>query len=157
MASRAKPVPEGFHTATPYLIIKGAAGAIEFYKKAFAATELMRMADPSGIVRHAEIKIGDSPFMITDENPAFPEWLSPQSRGGTPVHIYLYVDEVDAVFARAIAAGAKQLLPVQDQFYGDRSGALTDPFGHVWYIATHTEDVSPEEIKRRAASQPHRE
>jgi PhnB protein len=153
MAATVKPVPEGFHTATPYLIIKGAARAIDFYKKAFGATELMRMADPSGRIRHAEIKIGDSPFMITDENPDFPEWLSPESRGGTPVHIYLYVDDVDAVFGQAVAAGAKQLLAVQDQFYGDRSGGVTDPFGHVWYIATHKEDVSPEEIARRAANQ----
>lgn len=156
MARTAKPIPEGFHTATPYLIIKDAASAIEFYKKAFGATELMRMADPGGKIRHAEITIGDSPFMITDENPEFPEWLSPQSRGGTPVHIYLYVEDVDAVFGRAIAAGAKQLLAVQDQFYGDRSGAVTDPFGHVWYIATHIEDVSPEDIRRRAAAQAQR-
>ncbi len=152
MTSRAKPIPEGFHTATPYLIIKDAASAIEFYKKAFGATELMRMADPNGKVRHAEIKIGDSPFMITDESPEFPEWLSPQSRGGTPVDIYLYVENVDAVFSQAIAAGAKELLPVKDQFYGDRSGGVTDPFGHVWYIATHKEDVSPEEIRKRAAA-----
>ena len=157
MAKAVKPIPEGFHSATPYLIIKDAARAIEFYKKAFGATELMRMADPAGKIRHAEIKIGDSPFMITDENPDFPEWLSPQSRGGTPVHIYLYVDNADAVFSKALAAGAKQLLPMQDQFYGDRSGGVTDPFGHVWYIATHKEDVSPEEIERRAASQPHRD
>lgn len=153
MARTAKPVPDGFHSATPYLIIKGAAPAIDFYKQVFGATELMRMADPSGRIRHAEIKIGDSPFMLTDENPEFPDWLSPASRGGTPVHIYLYVDDVDTIFRRAIDAGAKQLLAVQDQFYGDRSGAVTDPFGHVWYIATHVEDVSPEEIRRRAAQQ----
>ena len=158
MTPQTKPCPKGFHTVTPALTTRDPGKAIDFYKRAFGAEERMRFPGPDGkSIMHAEIKIGDSPFMITDENPAFPEWLSPQSRGGTPVHIYLYVDEVDAVFARAIAAGAKQLLPVQDQFYGDRSGALTDPFGHVWYIATHTEDVSPEEIKRRAASQPHRE
>ncbi|HXU07897.1 MAG TPA: VOC family protein [Blastocatellia bacterium] len=146
--------PEVYHTATPYLIIKDAASAIEFYKKAFGATELERIADAEGKIRHAEIKIGDSPIMITDENPEYPEWLSPQSRGGTPVHIYLYVEDVDRVQARAIAAGAKELLPVKDQFYGDRSGGVTDPFGHVWYIATHVEDVSGDEIMRRA-SEPH--
>jgi PhnB protein len=146
--------PEGYHTATPYLIIKDAASAIEFYKEAFGATELERIADAEGKIRHAEIMIGDSPLMITDENPEYPEWLSPQSRGGTPVHIYLYVEDVDRVQSEAIAAGAKELLPVKDQFYGDRSGGVTDPFGHVWYIATHIEDVSGEEIMRRA-SEPH--
>jgi PhnB protein len=153
VATRAKPIPEGFHTATPYLIIDGASRAIEFYKKAFGATELTRMADSTGKIRHAEIKIGNSPFMITDESPEFPQWLSPKSRGGTPVHIHLYVEDVDAVFDQAIAAGAKQLLPVEDQLYGDRTGGLTDPFGHVWYVATHKEDLSPEEIQRRAAAQ----
>ena len=154
MASKVKPIPEGFHTATPYLIIKDAASAIEFYKKVFGAVELEVITDDEGKVRHGEIKIGDSPFMITDENAEYPEWLSPLSRGGTPVHIYLYVEDVDAVFNQAIAGGAKELLPVKDQFYGDRSGGVTDPFGHIWYIATHKEDVSTEEIKRRAA-QPH--
>ncbi len=151
MTSRAKPIPEGYHTATPYLIIKDAASAIEFYKKAFGATELMRMADPSGKVRHAEIKIGNSPIMIADE---FPEIgaRSPQSLGGSPVSILLYVEDVDALFSQAIAAGAKVLRPVKDQFYGDRSGGLADPFGHVWYIATHKEDVSPEEMQKRAAA-----
>jgi PhnB protein len=153
MASKVNPVPEGFHTATPYMIIKGAAEAIEFYKKAFGATELTRHADPSGKVRHAEIKIGDSPFMIADEFAEFPEWRGPQARGGTPVHIYLYVDDADRLFRQAIAAGAKELLPIQDQWYGDRSGGITDPFGHVWYVATHTEDLSPEELEKRAAAQ----
>jgi PhnB protein len=152
MAGKVKPIPDGFHTATPYLIIKDAAGAIEFYKKAFGATELMRHADPGGKVRHAEITIGDSPIMIADEFPEFPDHLSPQSRGGATAHLYLYVEDVDAIFSRAIAAGAKMRMPVADQFYGDRSGGLTDPFGHVWWIATHTEDLSPEEIERRAAA-----
>jgi PhnB protein len=145
-------VPKGFHTATPYLIIRDAARAIEFYKKAFGATELSRHADPSGKIRHAEIKIGDSPVMLSDEWADFPEWQSPQSRGGTPVHIYLYVEDADALFKRALDSGAKQLLPMQDQFYGDRSGGITDPFGHIWYIATHIEDVSEEEMQRRAAA-----
>jgi len=147
-----KPVPDGFHTATPYMIIKGAAAAIEFYKQAFGATEMMRHADADGTVRHAHIKIGDSPIMIADEFPEFPEWRGPQARGGSPVHIYLYVADADAVFDRAIAAGAKQLLPMQDQWYGDRSGGVTDPFGHVWYIATQKEIVSPEEMRKRAAA-----
>jgi PhnB protein len=137
-----KPIPEGFHTATPYLIVRNAEGAIDFYKRAFGATELMRAVDPeTKRIRHAEIKIGTSPIMLTDESPEFPDWQSPQSRGGTPVHIYLYVEDADAVFKRAIDAGAKQLLPLQDQSYGDRSGGVTDPFGHIWYIATHIRDV----------------
>ena len=149
--SKAKPIPDGYHTATPYLIIKDAASAIEFYKKAFGATELLRMAGPDGKVMHAEIKIGDSPIMIADE---FPEMgaRSPQSLGGSPVNIYLYVEDVDALFSQAIAAGAKVLMPVKDQFYGDRSGGVTDPFGHVWYIATHKEDLTPDEIRQRAAA-----
>lgn len=151
MTSRVKPIPEGYHTATPYLIARDAARAIEFYKKAFGATELMRMADPSGKVKHAEVKIGDSPIMLADE---FPEMgaRSPQSFGGSPVSIYLYVEDVDVTFSQAIAAGAKELQPLKDQFYGDRSGGVTDPFGHVWYIATHKEDVSPEELGKRAAA-----
>ena len=153
MTEKVSPIPKGFHTATPYLIIKDAARAMEFYKKAFGAIELERITDGEGKVMHGEIKIGDSPFMITDENPEYPQWLSPESRGGTPVHIYLYVEDVDAVFNQAITAGAKELLPIKDQFYGDRSGGVTDPFGHIWYIATHTEDVSSEEIMRRAAEQ----
>jgi PhnB protein len=154
MTGKVKPIPEGYHTATPYLIIKDAAGAMEFYKKAFGATELERITDAEGKVRHGEIKIGDSPLMMTDETPEFPDWLSPLSRGGSAVHIYLYVEDVDAVFNQAIAAGAKELVPVKDQFYGDRSGGVTDPYGHVWYIATRKEDVSLEEMKRRAA-EPH--
>lgn len=155
MTEKIKGVPEGFHTATPYLIIKGAASAMEFYKKAFGAVELERIADADGKVRHGEFRIGDSPFMVTDESPDFPEWLSPKSRGGTPVHFYLYVEDCDALFNQAIAAGAKELLPMKDQFYGDRSGGLTDPYGHVWYIATRVENVSEEEINRRASEQAH--
>ncbi len=150
--SRPKPVPDGYHTATPYLIIKGAAEAIEFYKRAFGATEIMRHAEPSGKVRHAEIQIGDSPIMIADEFPGFSEHLSPQSRGGSTVHLYLYVEDVDMLFERAVAAGAKVLSPVVTQFYGDRSGGVTDPFGHVWYIASRVEDVEPAELQRRAVA-----
>ncbi len=152
MARKANFIPAGFHTATPYLIVRDAARAIDFYKKAFGAAELTRHADPSGKVRHAEIRIGDSPIMLSDESPDFPDWQSPQSRGGTPVHLYLYVEDADAVFHQAIAAGAKELLPLKDQFYGDRSGGVTDPFGHVWYVATHVEDVSEEELSKRAAA-----
>ena len=150
----AKPIPEGYHSITPYLVVKDAAQAIEFYRRAFGAQEIERIPGPGGRgVMHAEIKIGDSPFMITDEFPEFPEWRGPQARGGTPVHIYLYVDDADRLFRQAIAAGAKELLPIQDQWYGDRSGGITDPFGHVWYIATHKEDLTPEELKQRAAAQ----
>jgi PhnB protein len=146
-----KPIPDGYHSVTPYLIIQGAAQAIEFYKKAFNAEELLRFPMPDGRLGHAEIKIGDSPIMMADE---FPEmgYRGPQALGGTTVSILLYVRDVDALAAQAVAAGAKVLKPVQDQFYGDRSGTFADPFGHVWTIATHKEDVSHEEMQRRMAS-----
>jgi len=144
-------IPEGYHTATPYLIIKGAARAIEFYKQAFGATELMRFPGPGGAIGHAEIRIGDSPIMLADEAPQM-GYRSPQSIGGTPVSLILYVPDVDKVVDRAVKAGAKLERPVSDQFYGDRNGTIHDPFGHVWTIATHKEDVSPEEMQRRAAS-----
>jgi PhnB protein len=146
-----QPIPDGYHTLTPYLIVKGAAQAIEFYTKAFGARELCRMADPSGKVGHAEIQMGDSPLMLADEHPEL-GFRSPQSIGGTPVSLLLYVEDVDAVAAQAVAAGAKVLRPVKDQFYGDRSGTFADPFGHVWTIATHKEDVPPEEMEKRAAA-----
>jgi PhnB protein len=151
MTSKVKPIPEGYHTATPYLIIKDAASAIEFYKKAFGATELFRMADPRGKIGHAEIKIGNSPIMLADEVPEM-GYRSAQSLGGSPVGILLYVEDVDTVFNQAIAAGAKVERPVKDQFYGDRSGGVKDPFGLVWHIATHIEDVAPEEMQKRAAA-----
>ena len=144
-----KPIPDGYRTATPYLIVKGAADAIEFYKRAFGATELLRMADPQGRVGHAEIKIGDSVIMLADEHPSM-GYRSPRSLGGSSVSILLYLEDVDGVFERAVKTGAKAQRPVMDQFYGDRSGTLEDPFGHVWTIATHVEDVEPEEMKRRA-------
>src|SRR4051794_33018507 len=145
-----KPIPEGYHAVTPYLIISGAAKALEFYKKALGATEVMRL-DHGGKIGHAEIKLGDSHVMLADE---FPEMgaRSPLSIGGTPVGICLYVPNVDAVFKQAVDAGAKVDRPVQDQFYGDRSGTVIDPFGHKWTIATHIEDVSPEEIGKRMAA-----
>jgi len=151
MPNPVKAIPDGYHTATPYLIITGAANAIDFYKKAFGATELMRMAQPDGRIGHAEIKIGDSPIMLADEHPGM-GYRSPQSLGGSSVSIMLYVENVDALFAQAVAAGGKVTMPVKDQFYGDRSGTLSDPFGHVWTISTHKEDLAPEEMKKRAAA-----
>lgn len=152
MAATAKPIPEGYHSITPYLCIKGAADAIEFYRKAFGATEVLRMAQPDGRVGHAELQIGDSRVMLADE---FPDmgFRGPHSFGGSPVHIHLYVEDVDAVVNQSVAAGAKVVRPVQDQFYGDRSGTIADPYGHVWHVATHKEDLSMDELRRRAAAQ----
>jgi PhnB protein len=148
MASKAKPIPDGYHTATPYLILGDAGKAIEFYKRAFGATELMRFPAPGGRIGHAEIKIGDSRIMLADE---FPEmgYRGPAAIGGTPVSIMLYVEDVDAVAAQAVSAGAKITKEVKDQFYGDRLGTIEDPFGHVWHISTHKEDVPPDEMDRR--------
>jgi PhnB protein len=145
-----EPIPAGYHSVTPYLIINGAADAIEFYKKAFGATELFRM--PHGDkIGHAEIKIGDSPIMLADEYPEM-GFTSPKSFGGTPVSLMIYVEDVDTVFPRAIAAGGVEMKALKDQFYGDRSGTLTDPFGHVWTVATHMEDLTSEEMGKRAAA-----
>ena len=143
------PIPEGYYSVTPYLVVQDGAGAIEFYKRAFGATELMRMEGPDGKLGHAEIRIGNSPVMLADE---FPDMgaRSPRSLGGSPVSLLVYVEDVDAQFRQAIAAGAKELRPLTDQFYGDRSGILEDPFGHVWNLATHKEDVSHEEMQRRS-------
>jgi PhnB protein len=142
------PIPAGYHSVTPYLVLEGAAKAIEFYKHAFEAQELLRLPGPDGKIAHAEIKIGDSPVMLAD---AGEEFRGPRAFGGTPVSIMIYVEEVDRIFRQALAAGAKELRPVIDQFYGDRSGTLVDPFGHVWTVATHIEDVSMDEINRRMA------
>ena len=141
-------IPEGYNSVTPYLIVKGAAEAIEYYKNVFGATELMRMPDPSGRIGHAELKIGNSHIMLADE---FPEMghRGPQSLGSSPVSLLVYVEDVDKIVERAVAAGAKIMKPVQDQFYGDRSGFIQDPFGHLWGVATHKEDVSPQEMKER--------
>lgn len=145
-----KPIPDGYHSVTPYLIIKGAADAIEFYKNAFGATELCRM-DHEGKVAHAEIKIGDSPIMLSDENAEMGS-VGPTTLGGSPISILIYVEDVDTIFNQALAAGGEQLKPLQDQFYGDRSGTLKDPFGHLWHVATHKEDVTPEEMDKRMAA-----
>lgn len=142
-----KPIPEGYHSLTPYLIIDGAAKALEYYTKAFGATELFRM-EHEGKIGHAEMKIGDSPFMLADEN-AQMGFKGPKALGGTPVSLMIYVDDVDTTFKQAVEAGGVEMKPLQDQFYGDRSGTLTDPFGHVWTVATHKEDVSPEEMDKR--------
>ena len=147
----AKAVPDGYHSATAYLIVDGAARAIDFYTRAFGATELMRIPAPGGRVGHAEIKIGDSVIMLADEHPEI-RARGPQHYGGSPVSIHLYVDDVDTLFKQAIGAGGTETRPVADQFYGDRSGSLTDPFGHSWHLSTHKEDVGMEEMKRRMAA-----
>ena len=151
-----KPIPDGYSSVTPYLIISGASKALDYYKKAFGANELMRFEGPGGTIMHAEMQIGNARVMLADESPEL-GYLSPRSLGGSGTGLMLYVDKVDATFERAIAGGAKVMKPVENQFYGDRTGSLTDPFGHVWTIATHVEDVSEEEMRRRmeAASRAH--
>lgn len=146
-----KAIPDGYHSVTPYLTVHNAAEALDFYQRAFGAAECFRMADASGRVGHAEIRIGDSTIMLSDE---FPEMnaRSPQSIGGSPVAIHLYVDDVDALVQRAVDAGAKVVRPVENHFYGDRGGMLNDPFGHSWWVSTHVEDVPMEEIRKRAAA-----
>lgn len=148
--SKVPHIPKGYNSITPYLIIKGAAQAIEYYKRVFGATEIMRMPGPNGQVGHAELQIGDSHIMLADENPSMGQGhTSATTIGASPVSLYLYIQDVDKVFDRAVAEGAKVLKPVQDQFYGDRSGFLQDPFGHLWGLATHVEDVSADEMERR--------
>jgi PhnB protein len=151
MASKVKPIPDGYSGITPYLIFKGAAAAIDYYKKAFGAIETVRMGQPDGRVGHAEVKIGDAVVMLADE---FPEMniVGPATLGNTSVSLLLYVEDADATFGKAVALGAQVEKPMADQFYGDRSGTIKDPFGHKWTIATHTEDVSPEEMQRRMAA-----
>lgn len=144
-----KAVPDGYPSVTTYLIVRDAARAIDYYTSAFGGVELMRLDAPGGLIGHAEVRIGNTPVMLADENP---EWgvKAPPSLGGSPVHLLLYVDDCDAVFQRAIAAGGAEVRPLRDQFYGDRSGTLTDPFGHQWTIASRKEDLTVDEIKRRA-------
>jgi PhnB protein len=151
VSEKVKPVPDGYHSLTPYLIVNDAARAIEFYEEAFGATEIMRLDAPDGKVGHAELKIGDSIIMLSDECEETGQ-RNPQALGGTPVGLMLYVEDVDTVVGRAVSAGAKLVRPVKDQFYGDRTGGVEDPFGHSWYVATHVEDVTPEELQRRVAS-----
>lgn len=144
-----KTIPEGYHSVTPYLIVRGGGDAIEFYKKAFGAVELFRFPSPDGKIGHAEIKIGNSPIMLADEYPDM-GYNGPQSIGGSPVSLMIYVDDVDTVFNQAVTAGATVKEALQDKFYGDRIGTVIDPFGHRWHLATHKEDVSMDEMERRA-------
>ena len=147
----AKPIPAGFHTVTPHIVIRNAARAIDFYKEAFGAKELFRMPGPDGkSIMHAEIKIGDSIIMIGEEHPEF-GCKSPQALNGTPVGIHLYVENADDIFQRAVKAGAQSVMPVEDQFWGDRYGKLKDPFGHEWSIATHQRDLTPEQMQKGAS------
>jgi PhnB protein len=150
MKNPTKAVPDGFHTLTPHLVVKGASKAIEFYKKAFGAEEIKRVPGPDGkSLVHAELKIGDSRLLLVDEFPEM-DCRGPQSVGGSPVSIHMFVDDADAAFDRALSAGAEVRMPLADQFWGDRYGVLTDPFGHVWSIATHKEDLTAEQISKRA-------
>jgi len=146
--STVKAIPAGYRTVTPYLTIKNGAKALEFYKKAFGATAIYKLMMSDGRLGHAEIRLGDSMIMLGDELPEY-GGKAPETLGGSPVSIYLYVEDVDAFFKRALAAGAKERKPVMDQFYGDRSGQLEDPFGHLWWVATHKEDIAPEEMQKR--------
>ena len=146
-----KPIPDGYPRVTPYLYIDGAAEAIEFYAKVFGAEERMRMGGPDGKIGHAELQIGESLIMLADEHPEM-NVRGPRAVGGTPVAISVYVEDVDAVFEAAVEVGAKELRPLENQFYGDRSGMFEDPFGHHWSVATHVEDVPPDEMEKRAAA-----
>jgi PhnB protein len=145
-----RPRPDGYHDVTPYLIVRGAAAAITFYERAFGATERMRLPMPGGKLGHAEVQVGDSVVMLADEMPEA-GWKAPSSYGGTTVSLLVYVPDVDSAFDRAVGAGATVVRPLENQFYGDRTGTLTDPFGHMWTLATHVEDVSPEEMAARCS------
>ncbi|MBI3668254.1 MAG: VOC family protein [Acidobacteria bacterium] len=148
--ARVRAIPEGYHTVTPHLVVRGAGRAIEFYKKAFGAQERGRMPGPGGLLMHAELKIGDSVVMLCDEFPQMERWVAPDSLKGTTTALHLYVEDADVVFARAVAAGAKVSMPLMDAFWGDRYGKLTDPFGHEWSVATHMHDYTPEEVQKNA-------
>ena len=150
-STKVKPIPDGYHSVTPYLIIDGAARALDFYKRAFDAKELMRIPSPGDKIGHAEIKIGDSVIMLADEHPEM-DARSPSHFGGSPISIMIYVEDVDKQFKQALGAGGAEVRPVTDQFYGDRAGTLRDPFGHTWHLHTHKEDVSRAELHRRMAA-----
>ena len=156
MATKVKAVPDGYHAVTPYFSVNNGAEAIAFYVKAFGAKELFRIPMPDGRVGHAELQIGDSRVMLADEFPDMPDAVarSPRSLGGTSFGINLYVEDSEASFKRAVDAGAKVRRPLTTQFYGDRSGTVEDPFGHVWTLSSHVEDVSPEELQKRMAAMP---
>jgi uncharacterized glyoxalase superfamily protein PhnB len=151
MATKAQAIPKGYHTVTPSLVIDGAAKALDFYKKALEAEELMRFPGPDGTIMHAEIRIGDSRIMLGDEMPE-QGGRGPKSYGGTPVSFFVYRENVDAAWKRAVEAGGKTIMPLADQFWGDRAGCFEDPFGHHWWLAQHVEDLTPEELKKRAES-----
>ena len=146
-----KPIPDGYPRVTPYLIVDGASAAIEFYRAVLGATERMRMAAPDDKIGHAELQIGDSVIMLADEHPDM-DARGPKTVGGTPVALHVYVEDADTAFDRAVEAGARALRPVENKFYGDRSGEFEDPFGHRWSVATHVEDVPPDEMAKRAAA-----
>ena len=149
MAKKAQAIPRGYHTVTPSLVVAGAAEAIDFYKKALGAEEIMRFPAPDGTIMHAELRIGDSVIMLGEEMPE-QGGRSPKSYGGTPVSFFVYQENVDAAWTRAVGAGAKPIMPLADQFWGDRSGCVEDPFGHQWWLAQHIEDLTPEELQKRA-------
>jgi PhnB protein len=153
MPGKVNAVPDGYHSVIPYMIVDGAAAAIDFYKAAFGATEVLRIPGPDGKIGHAELKIGDSHIMLADEHPQM-DALGPKTIGGSPIKVMVYLEDVDGVVDRAVAGGAKIIRAVADQFYGDRTGGIEDPFGHIWYVATHIEDVPMEELQKRAAAQP---
>jgi PhnB protein len=150
MPNTVRPIPEGYHSITPSLTCRGANRAIEYYKEVFHATEIVRMAGPEGKIMHAELKAGDSVFMVNDEFPGMATAPGPDS--GHPIYLFLYTEDVDAVFKRAVAAGCHIDMPLENMFWGDRYGKITDPFGHQWGLATHVEDVAPEEMQRRSAA-----
>ncbi|MGH2355525.1 MAG: VOC family protein [Chloroflexota bacterium] len=153
MAQSVRPIPEGYHSLTPDIVVRGAAEAIEFYKRAFGAQELARMPTPDGkLVLHAELKIGDSVLMLSDEFPEMGGCRAPEALGGTTMALHLYVEDVDTVFQRALDAGAQVSMPLENMFWGDRYGKVTDPFGHQWSIATHVEDPTEEEMQKRMAA-----
>ena len=150
MAKQVKAIPEGYHTLTPSIVVNDGARAIDFYKRAFGAVEVGRFPSPDGKIAHAEMKIGDSKFMLSDEF-SFGPTRAPKTLGGTTTVFYIYAEDVDSLFDQAVKAGATVKFPLKDQFWGDRTGHLADPFGHVWALAMHKEDVSPEEMQRRGA------